>query len=245
MDRTMRFDDFDRDTDGRLIVDPESAAAQRQAAQSSAPEVVSLADLLPPAPPTRQIPRDVRGARAWLLLVLAGVGLLIVVGLLLRTPSAHVRHDDQPTPIPATEYSASEAVTAVQPTYVSTLSHAVVARWDYRDAGTSTALDAGTAYTLTGQADGGAWLLITLDSGRAIWVPGAAVDVDSSATLPDYTPKPTPVPAPVYVAPPAPPLVCGEYGVPGKMIQACGATQAEADTTGEQLWKQTYVGGGE
>lgn len=98
---------------------------------------------------------------------------------------------------------------------------------------------------VAGTADDGAWVLVDLTSGRQVWLRSAdAPAVPASA--PDLTvPTPGPivveVPVPVPVAAPPPPQVCGEYGVPGKMVTACGASQAEADAAGQELWKQTYA----
>jgi hypothetical protein len=238
----LRFDTFDRDAAGQLIVDPAEADAQRQAAAQPAPapepaRPLQLADVLPAVPAVAPA-RGARASRAGLPWLLVAAAAIVLLAVLLPSPRA--------TPAPAT--TAADSPMA-NPTQVATAAPTatvsqpqIMARWDYRDHRNVTSITPDMIASVAGTADGGAWVLVELTNDRQLWLRSA----DAPAVPPNApdltvpTPDPIIVEVPVPVAAP-PPQVCGEYGVPGQMVSACGATQAEADANGQELWEQTYA----
>lgn len=150
----------------------------------------------------------VRRALAILALPLA----LALIGALASVRSAPSRMPA--TAMPIIQIVATPTAIAATP---APASRAIVARWDYRDAGTATAIESADIVRLVGRAED--WRLVALANGAQVWLLLADVPIGTAMAgepLADLAPSPTPII--VFVEVPAP-LPAGSVEAGGVRVQ--------------------------
>lgn len=219
---TWRITEADRDEQGFVRVDTTA-------------EPRSLADLLPKPDAIKQEAKRQKLTKQEAT-ALGGVALMAAFILIYAwtTPAAP----------PAPPVARPTAIPTVQATAVPTAAPvptplAIVARFDYADPETATAIEAPQIERVVGQA--GSWRLVQVGAAR-VWVEDtqvpAGVPVDSP--LPNLAPRPTARPAVAPTSAPAP-TQCAEAGIPTKMVRTCGPEDiATLQARARAIWLETF-----
>lgn len=234
---SIQFTPADRDERGFIKVPPSE-------------EPRSLADLLPTPEAIKQdATRVVRQKLTKQELALIFAAMLLAVFIVVSawtTPETRTTSPvARPTALPTVQATAALSDGAPAPTPVPA---AIVARFDYTDPETATAIEARRIARVVGQATGD-WRLVEAGDAR-VWVEAGQIPagVPADDPLPDLTPRrpaplvPAAAPQAAPVAAPAP-VRCAEVGIPGKITTVCGTEALELlEQQAQQQWLATYGG---
>lgn len=219
---------------GRIIVDPEAEALERMDLMSPqpAPEQAkpapataaptppggtprTLSSLLPGGEASQDAqPAQRPGIEAAASLVALALALVAIWAVTrpLATPAPTTAAPTAAPTVQATPAATSEpAVTALPP---DAAPRALVAYFDYQDAGSAVAIENGVRYQIVGRA-GSRWLLITTEAGARVWALAEDLGVTVDPDLPDLSPPLPPAPAaPARPVAPAAPVLCTDATAP-------------------------------